>query len=538
MNKTLLISILFLFLIIFFITVIENDLTPSDLIIFVVDSWQEEEYIGGRTIYGEQITHGSNIVKTIKGETPKINIEIVPLDILEEGRGSYDVYLGHLQKVINYKEAYPEKRVIVNISLAFYNYDSVHHELIKKLEELGVGVIAAAGNDNSSIPIYPAGFEETIAVASAARRGKAEYSNYGEYIDIAANGNIRFSFLNYNYGSMTFGNYSSSGTSLAAPRVAGLLASVLAYDDKISVEQGMELIKKNSVSINDELFEQGFLGIGLINKRKVLSSIDILYYLRQTSFLQVIIFFLGIIFFVFSKNKVLDFFIIGLFFLVIFPLMFFIKDFADIIKNSNQNRIYFFLLLLILFLALTIVFIINEFKNEYRIKKYLKNNRNINIEYLLSVVISDKKVYNIIELYFQKNERYYLSDLIDSFIELDLEKKRILAKILISMESERVIDSLLYLFENDLGNLSHNTKLVLLEIFESLAETAELPQAICQNIILNNNEDTWLRYQALRTFFYTYKDKKELITFLKSLLKDREELISMEARGLLKELNN
>lgn len=86
---------------------------------------------------------------------------------------------------------------------------------------LGKGclLVAAAGNDNSSDLFYPAAYDGVIAVASTTSTdSKSSFSNYGSWIDISAPGsNIRSTTVSATYGNL-------SGTSMASPMVAGLLA--------------------------------------------------------------------------------------------------------------------------------------------------------------------------------------------------------------------------------------------------------------------------------------------------------------------------
>ncbi len=80
-----------------------------------------------------------------------------------------------------------------------------------------VVVVAAAGNDGTSSPSYPAAFDGVLAVAASDEQDRrASYSNYGTWVQVAAPGDHIYSTLPGNhYGYM-------SGTSMAAPAVAGL----------------------------------------------------------------------------------------------------------------------------------------------------------------------------------------------------------------------------------------------------------------------------------------------------------------------------
>lgn len=84
-------------------------------------------------------------------------------------------------------------------------------------------VVFAAGNDGIRNGV-PANYEAVIAVASIGNDGrKASYSNYGDFVDIAAPGSSIYSTLpNGKYGYL-------SGTSMACPHVSGVAALAVSY---------------------------------------------------------------------------------------------------------------------------------------------------------------------------------------------------------------------------------------------------------------------------------------------------------------------
>ena len=84
-------------------------------------------------------------------------------------------------------------------------------------------VIFAAGNDNIQYG-SPADYEGVIAVGAIARDGsKSSFSNYGDWVDLAAPGTDILSTVT---GS---GYRSMNGTSMACPHVSGVAALVVSY---------------------------------------------------------------------------------------------------------------------------------------------------------------------------------------------------------------------------------------------------------------------------------------------------------------------
>lgn len=108
---------------------------------------------------------------------------------------------------------------VINISLELAEPSGDVARAIEYAWSRGALVIAAAGNNGSNIAVYPAGYENTIAVAALTMDDElAPLSNYGEWVDVAAPGMNIYSLLPANnYGYKT-------GTSFAAAHVSGVAA--------------------------------------------------------------------------------------------------------------------------------------------------------------------------------------------------------------------------------------------------------------------------------------------------------------------------
>jgi serine protease len=112
------------------------------------------------------------------------------------------------------------------ISMSIGGPDStVEHDAVTYAYNKGVLIVAAAGNDGGSNSIdYPGAYAESIAVAALdSNKVRASYSDGGPQLDISAPGSNVISTYNSSDTSYT----QLSGTSMATPHVAGLLALTL-----------------------------------------------------------------------------------------------------------------------------------------------------------------------------------------------------------------------------------------------------------------------------------------------------------------------
>ena len=118
---------------------------------------------------------------------------------------------------------------IVSMSLGGTQPFSPMHEQIKRLYDMNIPVICAAGNSGAGGVNYPAKYPETISVAAYDKNGNvAGFSSKGEEVDWAAPGvDIYSTFLEGRYARM-------SGTSMACPFMAGVVALMISNWKKTS----------------------------------------------------------------------------------------------------------------------------------------------------------------------------------------------------------------------------------------------------------------------------------------------------------------
>lgn len=125
------------------------------------------------------------------------------------------------------------------ISMSFGGSDSnLIRDVLNYAYSQGVVLVAAAGNGNTNYPSYPAAYGNVIAVAATdIDDSKASFSNYGDWVDVAAPGvDILSTFLNNATARM-------SGTSMACPHVAGLVALILSKNESYNQEEIRTIIR-------------------------------------------------------------------------------------------------------------------------------------------------------------------------------------------------------------------------------------------------------------------------------------------------------
>lgn len=204
------------------------------------------------------------------------DISLMPIRVLNEfGVGSsYDVSNGITYAMNNGAD-------IINLSFIGDTSSLAIMKAIQAARNRGVIVIAAAGNNNINLnttPMYPVCNIGVIGVASVNASGaKSSFSNYGsDCVDISAPGEGVYSTIATGSESTLSGSYSGgwSGTSFAAPHVAGVAALAKAHDPDIQIAQLETLLTSVAYtsisSVNGSLASH--LGSGLISALKAVSA--------------------------------------------------------------------------------------------------------------------------------------------------------------------------------------------------------------------------------------------------------------------------
>ncbi|MBU6279860.1 MAG: fibronectin type III domain-containing protein [Actinomycetales bacterium] len=175
----------------------------------------------------------------------------------------------------------PTPAAVINMSLGGYGACSTSWQTaIDAAVARGTVVAVAAGNSNDNSANYsPASCANTLTVAAIGANGKrASFSNYGPSVEIAAPGVGIMSTLNDGLTAPANPNYASySGTSMATPHVAGVVALLKSAQPSLTPAQIMARITD---AANVTAFPGGSCdtntaitcGIGILNAAKVVGA--------------------------------------------------------------------------------------------------------------------------------------------------------------------------------------------------------------------------------------------------------------------------
>jgi thermitase len=166
---------------------------------------------------------------------------------------------------------------IVSMSFGGDRPSQLQKDIINYAFSNGVVLIGAAGNSDENEKIYPAAYENVIAVVATAQDdSKALYSNYGYWVDVAAPGGDRSKdtmILSTVPKIGTLGDSSGyrflQGTSMACPYVAGLVGLVLSSHPEFIQEEIRSILRSTSDSVGIEGFDK-YTGYGRVNVKAAL----------------------------------------------------------------------------------------------------------------------------------------------------------------------------------------------------------------------------------------------------------------------------
>lgn len=205
--------------------------------------------------------HGTMVSGTIAKSTPS-NVKLSAYKIFgknENGTSSEAL------SALEYIKQLPNKPDIINCSFSTGSLGTVIDELV----DMGITIVASAGNDGKEVYQQPAIFDSTITVAATNFLGRAwTSSNYGSCVDISAPGVNVYTADFPGYNTYTV----KSGTSLAAPIVSAAAAYVLMENKNYTPEQvKQELIATATPFKKSDCYYDRY-GAGIVNFSNIING--------------------------------------------------------------------------------------------------------------------------------------------------------------------------------------------------------------------------------------------------------------------------
>lgn len=227
-------------------------------------------------------THVAGIIAAATNNTEGIagvawDCRLLPGKIISaEGEGDYSDLIEALIWAADYSSG-QAKVGVINMSVGGDEPAQALRAALEYAFNKGIVLVAAAGNDGVAGVLYPAAYDEFCLAVSASdyQDEVAGFSNSGPQIDVAAPGvwvlsTIPIAMTDPGYLPYAF----ATGTSMAAPHVAGFAALIKASKPWLSPGDIMKLIKYTPDDI-ETAGRDNYAGYGRINTERALSPFKI-----------------------------------------------------------------------------------------------------------------------------------------------------------------------------------------------------------------------------------------------------------------------
>ncbi|NMQ21211.1 hypothetical protein E4P82_19620 [Candidatus Competibacter phosphatis] len=240
--------------------------------------------------------HGTHIAGTVAAATNNsvgvagvaFGAKVMPLRALGRFGGTdYDIEqaVRYAAGLPNDSGTVPPRRAdVINLSVGGPGFSTATQAVYDQARAAGVVIVAAAGNEGSSTPFYPAAFPSVLGVGAVdIDKARAPYSNFGTAVSVVAPGGNTARDVNGDGkpdGVLSTAASDSSGTlvndyaiwqgtSMATPHMAGVLALMKSVAPKLTPQDIERLLASGALTEDlgtpgrDEQF-----GDGLINAYK------------------------------------------------------------------------------------------------------------------------------------------------------------------------------------------------------------------------------------------------------------------------------
>ena len=186
-------------------------------------------------------------------------IKVMPLKVFADGEDTAPT--SAILSAIDY--AVQQGARVINFSLGGLGYSYLYDLKVSAAVRSGLVLVASAGNEGNSLVNYPAGFIDTVSVASSnENEQRSASSSYGQTVDVSAPGEDVLSL--FPDESLAY----ATGTSMAAPMVSGLAATLISQNDSIEPIDVRSVIIESVDPMKTNSFRP--VGSGRINAQKAM----------------------------------------------------------------------------------------------------------------------------------------------------------------------------------------------------------------------------------------------------------------------------
>ncbi|ASP38077.1 hypothetical protein CHH28_05000 [Bacterioplanes sanyensis] len=255
---------------------------------------------GDSATRGQSSWHGTHVAGTVAAANNNGSgvagvswgAKVMPMRVLGDGGGTtYDIIQGAFWAagLSNDSGTVPARRAdVINMSLGGGSYSAAEEDAFRRVRDAGVIIVAAAGNEATSLPSYPAAYDGVVSVSAVTfNNALAYYSNFGSSIDVAAPGGdarrdlnrdgnpdgVYSTYVDDQSGSRRPSYMFEQGTSMAAPHVAGVVALMKAAYPELTPAQFDQLLTAGDLT--EDLGASGrdnSFGYGLIDASKAVRA--------------------------------------------------------------------------------------------------------------------------------------------------------------------------------------------------------------------------------------------------------------------------
>jgi serine protease len=235
-------------------------------------------YVNGNSNPNDDCGHGTHVIGTVaaatnngRGVAGMSQATIIPMRVLSAIGGLLSIECtGSTSTVAQaIRDAADQGARVISMSIGG-GASSTLESAVNYAWGKGAILVAAAGNDGSSNSIdFPAAYANVVAVgATNSNKARASFSDMGPQLDVMAPGDAVWSTTyssTTSYGTM-------SGTSMATPHVAGILALALSCAPSTTNSAAVAALKSTAEDLGTAGFENTH-GHGLVRADRLVQSL-------------------------------------------------------------------------------------------------------------------------------------------------------------------------------------------------------------------------------------------------------------------------